>query len=122
MLEKLTVRVVRFEEVLAPHFHPGADPDQQRQGALSALAGLKLLMPDYDLAVMDEFLHLVSCGLVSEEEALSFIREKPPGSELVLTGRQSPESLIRAADYVTYMKEVKHPFASGTRARKGIEF
>ena len=122
MLEKLTARVVRFEEVLSPRFHPGTDPDKQRQNALSALARLKLLIPGHDLAVLDEFLHLVSCGLVSEEEALSFVREKPPGVELVLTGRHAPESLIRTAGYVTYMKMVKHPFASGVRAREGIEF
>ena len=122
MLEKLGVRVVRFGEVLSPYFHPGADPDAQRRAALRALDELRLLMPGYDLAVIDEFMHLVSCGLITEEEALAFLGQKPPAAELVLTGRSAPESLIRAAGYVTYMKAVKHPFAAGLRAREGIEF
>ena len=122
MLEKLTVRVVRFGDVLSPYFHPGADPDEQRRNALRALEDLKLLMPGYDMVVLDEFLHLVSCGLITEGEALAFLGQKPPAVELVLTGRRAPESLIRAADYVTDMKAVKHPFASGLGAREGIEF
>ena len=122
MLEKLTVRVIKFGEVLSPYFHPGADLGQLRERALGALEQLKLLMPGYDLVVLDEFMHLVSYGLVTEAEALAFMRQKPPKVELVLTGRRAPESLVNAADYVTDMKAVKHPLKTGLKAREGIEF
>ena len=122
MLERLTVRVVKFGEVLSPYFHPGADLAQLRERAMAALEQLRLLMPGYDLVILDEFIHLVNYGLVTEEEALVFLKQKPPKVELVLTGRRAPDSLVNAADYVTDMKCIKHPLESGLKAREGIEF
>ena len=89
---------------------------------MAALEQLRLLMPGYDLVILDEFIHLVNYGLVTEEEALVFLKQKPPKVELVLTGRRAPDSLVNAADYVTDMKCIKHPLESGLKAREGIEF
>ena len=49
-------------------------------------------------------------------------KEKPLGTHVVLTGRNAKEELIAAADLVTEMRLVKHPFRDGIKAQKGIEF
>jgi len=60
--------------------------------------------------------------LISLEKVLEMVRNKPEHVELILTGRNAPQRIIEAADLVTEMKEVKHPFNKGLEARKGIEY
>jgi len=50
------------------------------------------------------------------------VREKQPHLHLILTGRNAPAELVEAADLVTEMREVKHPFHAGIYAQQGIEF
>lgn len=76
----------------------------------------------FDVVVLDEILVCVSQGFVSEDVILKIIKSKPDEIELVLTGRGATQRLIEHADYVTYMKDVKHPLRVGIKARKGIEF
>jgi cob(I)alamin adenosyltransferase len=76
----------------------------------------------YDLVILDEVNYAVSYGLVDAERVLALIREKPPGVHLVLTGRDARPEVMEAADLVTEMREVKHPFRKGVKAQKGIEF
>ena len=59
---------------------------------------------------------------IKVENVLRLIREKPVETELVLTGRKALKEIIEAADLVTEMVEVKHPYNSGFGARKGIEY
>lgn len=75
-----------------------------------------------ELVVLDEILVAVNCGLIKEEEVLELMREKPRPVELVLTGRGATERIIATADLVTEMREVRHYFSSGVKARKGIEY
>ena len=55
------------------------------------------------------------------EEVLALIREKAPRTELILTGRYAHPQVMELADYVTEMREVKHYFDKGVKAREGIE-
>jgi cob(I)alamin adenosyltransferase len=50
------------------------------------------------------------------------VRESQPSLHIVVTGRDAPEALVEAADLVTEMREIKHPFTAGIRAQQGIEF
>lgn len=75
-----------------------------------------------DLLILDEILYLLSYNLIDEKTLLDFIKSKPLNLHLILTGRGATENLIEAADLVTEMKEIKHPFTSGIEAQKGIEF
>ena len=77
---------------------------------------------DWDLVVLDEVFAAVKYGLVSAEDVLGLMRAKSPRVELVLTGRDAPAEVVAAADLVTEMKAVKHPFDQGVEARKGIEY
>ena len=76
----------------------------------------------YDLLVMDEFLHAIRYDLVTEEEILKFLDERSPDLEVVMTGRDPSERLIDAADYVSEINKIKHPYDEGIMARKGIEY
>lgn len=77
---------------------------------------------EYDIVVMDEVNVALYFELLTVEELLQVINDKPDGVELVLTGRRVPQEIIDLADLVTEMTEVKHPYQRGVNARKGIEF
>lgn len=77
---------------------------------------------EFDLVVLDELCVAIKFGLVMEKEALDLISGKADNTELVITGRWATKKLIDAADLVTEMVEIKHPFKSGAAARKGIEY
>jgi len=75
----------------------------------------------YDMVILDEVNIALYYNLFSVEELIEVIKNKPPETELVLTGRYAPDKIIEIADLVTEMKEVKHYYTKGIRARKGIE-
>ncbi len=76
----------------------------------------------YDVIVLDEINYAVKYGFVTVEDVLKIIREKPERLHLVLTGRDAAPEIIDAADTVTEMREIKHPFQKGSKAAKGIDF
>lgn len=76
----------------------------------------------WDVVVADEIVGAVSSKLLPLKEVIMLITDKPEGMDLVLTGHHAPEKLIKMADLVTEMKEVKHPFQKGILAKKGIDF
>jgi cob(I)alamin adenosyltransferase len=77
---------------------------------------------EYEIVVLDEINVALFFDLLTVEDVLAAIGEKPDEVELVLTGRRVPDEILTRADYVTVMQEVKHPYQQGTAARKGIEF
>ena len=76
----------------------------------------------YQIVVMDEINVALYFKLLTLQEVVAAVEDKPVGVELVLTGRHVPQELIDRADYVTEMRELKHPYQRGIRARQGIEF
>jgi cob(I)alamin adenosyltransferase len=122
LLEKLGVEFVSYDKVLSTVFNPNADREEIRKEALTALEAVRARLEEFDLAILDEFLYVVDEGLITEGEALALIKEKPAKVELVLTGRGATNALIDAADHVTEMKDVKHPFTEGVGARRGIDY
>ena len=85
----------------------------------------KLRSGDYDMLVFDELVYVLSYGMLPVSEVLKEIEEirrEQPALHIVVTGRDAPAELIAAADLVTEMTEVKHPFTAGIRAQQGIEF
>ncbi len=76
----------------------------------------------WDIVILDEVINAIWFELLPEEEVLEFLEEKPEHVELVLTGRNASDMLQSRADLVTDMRQVKHPYEQGIRARKGIEF
>ncbi|MBD5150710.1 MAG: cob(I)yrinic acid a,c-diamide adenosyltransferase [Oscillibacter sp.] len=74
------------------------------------------------LLVLDEAMSACATGMIDEARLLELLRERAEGLEVVLTGRNPSEALVGAADYVTEMKKIKHPYERGVAARKGIEY
>lgn len=77
---------------------------------------------DYDLVILDEINYAVGFNLISAEEVLEVLRRRRPEVEVVLTGRNAHQAILDVADYVTEMREVKHPLRHEEQARKGIEY
>lgn len=77
---------------------------------------------DVDLLVLDEVNISANLGIIPEEDVLALVKAKPASVELIMTGRDAPQSFLDAADLVTEMKLVKHYFYKGELAREGIDF
>ncbi|MDR1352909.1 MAG: cob(I)yrinic acid a,c-diamide adenosyltransferase [Treponema sp.] len=75
-----------------------------------------------DLLVLDEILDAVNINMLDEAELRSLIENKPAELEIVLTGRNPAPWLAEAADYISDVRKVKHPYDRGIKARAGIEW
>jgi cob(I)alamin adenosyltransferase len=85
----------------------------------------KMRSGDYDLFVFDELVYVLSYNMLPVAEVIAEfrnIRADQKALHIVVTGRDAPPELIEAADLVTEMREIKHPFTAGIRAQQGIEF
>ena len=82
----------------------------------------KIFSEKYDVIILDEVNYAITLGLIDVQEIIKIIKEKPSDLDLVLTGRDVKEEIVELADLVTEMKEIKHPFKSGIKAKKGIDF
>lgn len=76
---------------------------------------------DYDMLILDEIIPALRYDFVSIERLIRFLKEKPAGLEVILTGREPDERLLELADYVTEMRKLKHPYDKGISMRNYIE-
>jgi cob(I)alamin adenosyltransferase len=74
------------------------------------------------LLVLDEIIGATTYGYIDKEMVLSFLKEKPDGLEVVLTGRNPLPEFVQLSDYVSDIHKVKHPYDRGIEAREGIEY
>jgi cob(I)alamin adenosyltransferase len=80
-----------------------------------------MLSGDYDIVILDEVCVCTYFGLLTPEDLLPLLDDKPDDIELILTGRYCPQEWLYRADLVTEMTEVKHYYRQGVLARKGFE-
>ena len=78
--------------------------------------------PRYDMVVLDELNIVLRYDYLPLDEVVAFLDNRPADLHVVVTGRNAKDKLIEAADLVTEMTMVKHPFRAGVKAQKGIEF
>lgn len=76
----------------------------------------------WDMVILDEINNAVSLNLIPQEDVLDLITSLPAACHLLLTGRDAPPEFIERADIVTEMREVKHVFNEGVKAKRGIEY
>ena len=76
----------------------------------------------WDVVILDEINIVVHMGLLPVETVLQLIRSKPSKLHLILTGRDVHPDIVKSADMVTEMKEIKHPYKLGIPAQKGIDY
>ncbi|MBB3929410.1 cob(I)alamin adenosyltransferase [Kaistia hirudinis] len=78
---------------------------------------------DHHIVLLDELNIVLRYDYLPLDEVITFLREeKPHDLHVIITGRNAPDQLIEIADLVTEMEMIKHPFRSGVKAQKGIEF
>lgn len=75
----------------------------------------------FSLVVLDEVLDIIDIGFLEETKLIDLL-DRFTATEFVLTGRKASQALKQRADYITFMKKIKHPFDKGLNARKGIEY
>jgi cob(I)alamin adenosyltransferase len=76
----------------------------------------------YDLVILDEINVAVDFNLISLKDVIELIEHKPESLELVLTGRYASPEIIKHADIVSEILEIKHPYQKGVQSRKGIDW
>ena len=76
----------------------------------------------HQVLILDEINNAMFYNLVEVGEVIKLLKSRPEGLTIVLTGRGAPKEIIKIADLVTEMSELKHPFKSGVWAKKGIDF
>jgi len=82
----------------------------------------KILSREFKLIILDEINMALHLKLINVKEVINLLKARDENTDIVLTGRYAPQELIEMADLVTEMKEIKHYFKRGIRARKGFEY
>ncbi len=100
------------------------DRDRDIAAAQAAFAKAREMMESgaFDLIVLDEINIALRYGYLSPEEVLEGLKARSDRTGVILTGRDAPEEICDYADLVTEMTEVKHPFAAGIKAQRGVDF
>ncbi|MGC2062690.1 MAG: cob(I)yrinic acid a,c-diamide adenosyltransferase [Thermodesulfovibrionales bacterium] len=123
-MQSMGINTLVFDSVKSPLFNPDIDRKVLAAEVTRALSEISEHIKEkhYDLVVLDEFICLITEGVLSETDAIGFLRARPENIELVLTGNGATDSFLAHADYVTFMKNIKHPYARNMVARQGIEY
>lgn len=123
MLESLGVTVSRPAEASTGLLGDGLS-DEDRRAAAEAweIAAEAIGTGRYDVVVLDEGCVALAHELIDADTLLATLAARPAHVEVVITGRGATPALVEAADLVTEMRLVKHPYDSGVPARRGIEF
>ena len=100
---------------------PREDHEKIAQEAIN-ISNEKIHSGKYDIVILDEINYAVNLQLISIDDVLKLIKAKPSDVDLVLTGNYAKDEVIEMADLVTEMKQVKHPFQRGIKAKEGIDF
>lgn len=103
---------------------PGRPTEEDLTAARAALAAATNRLADgsCQMLVLDEVNVAVSSGLLSKDEVLGTLKARPKGVEVVMTGRDAPEEFMEYADYVSVIENRRHPFDTGSEARRGVEW
>jgi cob(I)alamin adenosyltransferase len=101
---------------------------QDRSGDIAAaektwaVAAPMLADPSYDLVVLDELTYMIAYDYLDEQMILDAITSRPEGQSVVVTGRGGGAKLQQVMDTVSEVKEIKHAFKAGIKARKGVDY
>lgn len=76
----------------------------------------------WDLIIFDELNNAIDYGFLNVNDVVEVFKNRPEGLNIVVTGRSAHEKLIELADLVTEMREIKHPYKKGIKARRGLDY
>ncbi|KXB06932.1 hypothetical protein AKJ51_02420 [candidate division MSBL1 archaeon SCGC-AAA382A20] len=123
VLRDLGVKVRGFAKK-HPHFYEDSSDEQMREKCLKGLEYLEKIFDKdfYDLVVLDELIISIRDEFLKEEEVIDLLERKPIETDIILTGRDASENLIKIANQANKIKNVKHPYDTKVRDRKGIDY
>jgi cob(I)alamin adenosyltransferase len=119
-LPHLTIRMSGLDSFVMRDNPAAVDIELAVQGfefAKKAIASGK-----YNMVILDEINVAVDFKLIGLKQVVEMIKNKPPALDLILTGRYAAKEIIRLADTVSEVKEIKHHYATGIKDRAGIEY
>lgn len=87
-----------------------------------AIAKNKIISGEYNVIILDEINYAIKLSLIPKEDVIGILKMVPRQTTIVLTGNYALPEIIDMADLVTEMKEVKHPYRSGLKAKLGIDY
>ncbi|MBO5408938.1 MAG: cob(I)yrinic acid a,c-diamide adenosyltransferase [Clostridia bacterium] len=108
-------------------YHLFDNQKSERTGPLSRayqrlLEQITTVISDYSLVVLDEILDVIDFGYLPEETLLTLLRQFKDWLEFILTGHKISPNIADISDYISEVKEVKHPYQKGMSPRKGFEY
>lgn len=115
------IKVEQFGRSCFIKHRPTKEDIELAKNGLQKIKGI-IAKKTYDVVILDEINIALYLKLLDLADIINLIENAPKNLELVLTGRNAPPELLKIADLVSEIKEVKHYFKKGVRARKGIEF
>lgn len=100
------------------------DREKDMAAARDTWAAAKRMLSDdrYDLVVLDELTYMLAFDYLPEEEIILAIARRPPSQSVVVTGRGGGSALRDIMDTVSEVKDIKHAFSQGIRARRGVDY
>ena len=115
--------LITIEQYGIKGFVKGKPSPEDIEASKKGLEKIKKIVASgaYDLVIIEEGNVAVMCGMFDAQELIDIIDAKPDHVELVITGRGADPRVIEKADLVTEMKEIKHYYQKGIKARVGIE-
>ncbi len=119
--EKICIRQCGLNKFCVNRNNPGTDQIEAAKKGFE-LSKKAILSGNYDLVILDEINVALYFNLLKIEDVLHILKNKPSSVEIVLTGRNAPEELYDYADLISEIREIKHYFQKGVKARKGIEY
>jgi cob(I)alamin adenosyltransferase len=82
----------------------------------------KITSRKYNIIILDEINYALKLNLISEQDVIDLIKSKPTELNIILTGNYISTKILDLADLVTEMKEIKHPYKKGIKAKKGVDY
>ncbi len=119
-LPNLTIRLSGLDSFVMRDNPAAIDIELAQKGF--AYAQKAINSGKYNMIILDEINVALDFKLLDLEEVIAAIKNKPAGIDLILTGRYAPPQIIKLADTVSEIKEVKHHYAAGIKDRAGIEY
>ncbi len=119
-LPRLTIRMSGLDSFVMRDNPAAIDIELAKKGLDTARKAI--MSGKYDMVILDEINVALDFKLINLKEVIDLIKNKPSALNLILTGRYAPEGIIKLADTVSEVKEIKHHYAAGVKDRAGIEY
>ena len=119
-LPRLTIQLFGLDSFVMRDNPATVDIELAREGLEFAKKAID--SGKYNMVILDEINVAVDFKLIDLKQVVEMIKNKPPALDLILTGRYAAKEIIRLADTVSEVKEIKHHYAAGIKDRAGIEY